>query len=260
MPRPNRRDAVAAVSQRVDAMTQRVDAVSVRLDAAIDRHDAAGVDPYRVPDQKPLWRGRLHAWAFFASLPLGVVLVGLVAHTSPYRVVAVVYALSLTGLYAASAAHHRYLGTPRGRAWMRWLDHSMIYVLIAGTFTPIGYVTLRSNWRWSILATMWGAAIIGVAIKLTRLRRFRRMGGALYLMMGWAAFFGVPQFAHFLSISALILMAGGGLLYTSGAVILVRRSPDPNPGVFGYHEVWHACVVGASICHYAMVALALGRT
>ena len=242
------------ISRRLDIAVS----VTQRVDAAIGRFDASGFDPYAIPEQKPRWRGRLHAWAFFVSVPLGFVLVGFVATEPSTRAVAGIYAASLTGLYAASALHHRYLGTPRGRPWMRWLDHSMIYLLIAGTFTPICFVTLH-RWRAPVLGAMWVAAALGVGIKVTRWRRLRRTGGALYLVMGWAAVLAIPQFAHRLSLGALLLMGLGGLLYTCGAVILFRRRPDPNPAVFGYHEVWHACVVGASACHYAMVALALAR-
>ena len=150
-----------------------------RVDERLSRLDAGAIDPYAVPDTKPQWRGRLHSWAFFASLPLGVTLVGLIARTPLGRVGAAIFALSLTGLYAASAAHHRYLGTARGRPWMRWLDHAMIFVLIAGTYTPLCLLDLPRRFGIAVLVGAWSVAIAGIVMKFTRLKRFRRTSGCM---------------------------------------------------------------------------------
>ena len=223
----------------------------------LDAHDGAGGKPYVPPEAKPRFRGIMHAWAFVASLPAGALLIVAAAGNTAERWVALIYATSLTGLFGASAAHHRWTGTPWGRPWLRWLDHSMIYVLIAGSYTPLCLVALSQTWRVAVLVAVWSVAVAGVVIKLTRLHRFRRSAGALYLVMGWAAVIVLPQFARRLPPASMTLMAVGGLLYTAGAVVLFRRRPDPLPSVFGYHELWHALVVGAGACHFAMIFVAL---
>lgn len=201
---------------------------------------------------KPRWRGRLHGFAFFASIPQGVALVALGANWVT-RLSTIVYALSLTGLYGVSAAYHRLRWTPRALARMRKLDHSMIYVLIAGTYTPFSLIVLEGAWATALLATIWAGAGAGVALKVWGFDRLRRIGGALYIVLGWLAVLAAPRFVDTLPAVVLALIAVGGVLYTLGAVVLLRRRPDPIPSVFGYHEVWHVMVVAASACHYAAI-------
>lgn len=213
------------------------------------------IHPAYLLGPKPRWRGRLHLLAAVASVPAGVLLVALVAHGATARIGAAVYALSLTGLFAASATHHHLTGTPWGRPWMRWVDHAMIFVLIAGSYTPICLVALPRRWGVPILLAAWATALAGVVMKLTSLKRYRRVGGFLYMAMGWAAVFALPLFFRNLSEASLLLMMTGGLLYTIGAIVLYRRRPNPRPAVFGYHEIWHAFVVAAGACHFGMVAI-----
>jgi hemolysin III len=201
---------------------------------------------------KPRWRGRLHQIAFIVSIPQGLALVA-VAADAMSRVSAAVYALSLSGLYGVSASYHRIGWTPKALARMRKLDHSMIFVLIAGTYTPFSVIVLDGVWAAVLLAAVWAGALFGIGVKLVGIDRMRKLGGSLYIILGWLAILASPQFVSRLGIGVMSLIVAGGVLYTSGAVVLLRRRPDPNPLVFGYHEIWHVMVVAASLCHYAAV-------
>ncbi len=203
---------------------------------------------------KPRLRGMIHQVAFIVSIPAGAALIAM-ARTGTARIAAAVYAFAAIGLYGASSAYHRIRWSPRARLRMRRLDHSMIYVLIAGTYTPICLLALHGVWRWGLLGVAWAGALVGVAVKATSIDRYRRFGGASYIILGWLAIVALPEIARSLSIPALSLMVVGGVLYTGGAVVLARGRPDPSPAVFGFHEVWHAIGVTAGACHYVMVAL-----
>lgn len=205
---------------------------------------------------KPLWRGRVHWWSFVASIPLvGLLVIGLAQGTAQ-RGTALVYGVAWMALFGFSALHHRLLGTRFGRPWMRWADHATIYVAIAGTYTPICLLALPRDRGVPLLAGVWGVAIFAAICKLSLRSRFRRIGGALYIALGWVAVIVLPDFVSTLPWPATALMVLGGLLYTGGAVVLYRRRPDPVPLVFGYHEVWHVFVTAAALCHYLMVAIA----
>ena len=203
---------------------------------------------------KPLLRGRLHQAAFFAAIPAAVVLVA-VAPTTVARVAGTVYAASLVGLYGSSAAYHRLRWSRRALQRMKRLDHSMIFVLIAGTYTPFSLLVLHGAWSVAILATVWAGAAVGVALKLLRIDGMRLATGALYGTLGWLAILTAPQAVRGMSPTALGLLIAGGLMYTVGAVVLARRRPDPSPRVFGYHEIWHSFVVAAGACQYAAILL-----
>ena len=188
---------------------------------------------------------------FFLSIPAGAALVALATSASA-RVGAIVYAVSLTGLFGTSAAYHRLAHSVRARSVMRRLDHAMIFLLIAGSYTPICLLALRGSGRVAALVLVWGGAAVGVALKVLRLEAMR-LGNALYVVLGWAVLAILPQLAQRVGTLTLGLLAAGGLLYTLGAVVLSRRRPDPVPHVFGYHEVWHSLVVAAAACHYVMI-------
>ena len=205
---------------------------------------------------KPVMRGRLHQVAFFASIPQGIALIA-VAATVASRIGATVYALSLSGLYGTSALYHRLRWGPRALARMRQLDHSMIFVLIAGTYTPFSLLVLHGAWAVTILAVAWAGAVAGITIKILSIDRLRILGGAMYIVLGWLAVLALPQIVHGLSPVGVALLFTGGVLYTTGAVVLWRRWPDPSPKWFGYHEVWHAMVIAASMCHYVAIMLLL---
>jgi hemolysin III len=202
----------------------------------------------------PKLRGRLHQVAFFLSIPAGIALVGF-ARAAAARVAAVVFAATLTGLYGVSAAYHVGQWSAGARRLMKHLDHSMIFVFIAGTYTPVTLLALRPALGITLLVLAWSGAAIGVLVTVLRLERWHALGFVMYLGLGWLAVVATPQLAHALTTLELALLVLGGVLYTVGAVVLARKRPDPHPAVFGYHEVWHTFVVGANACHFALVAL-----
>jgi hemolysin III len=203
---------------------------------------------------KPRLRGRLHQLAFFVSIPAGITLVVL-ARGAEARVGAAIFAASITGLYGASALYHRGRWSERVRRVMRRVDHAMIFVLIAGTYTPVVLLALRPAWSATFLALAWVGAAVGIVITVLCLKRWPRVGGAMYIVLGWLAVLAGPQLVQSLTGVELALLIGGGVLYTIGAITLASKRPDPRPLVFGYHEVWHTFVVGANASHFALVLL-----
>ena len=220
----------------------------------VDARAAEGPeDPHR-----PRLRGRIHQVAFFVSIPAGVLLF-LSAQTTTARVACGIYGASLTGLYGSSAAYHRLRWSAEARHRMKRLDHSMIFILIAGTYTPFCLLVLDTPWSVVLLSLVWAGAAVGIALKLVDVDRLRVATGVLYVTLGWLAILAAPQIVRRLSGMSLALLAAGGILYTGGAIVLARRRPDPAPRTFGYHEIWHAMVVGASACHYTLLLLLLAR-
>jgi hemolysin III len=199
-------------------------------------------------------RGRLHEIAFFVSVPLGIALIVL-ANTGKARFAAVVFATGLAGVFGASAAYHRVAWSDPARRRMKRLDHSMIFVLIAGTYTPLCLLALSGVWSVVMLATVWAGAITGIVLKQVNVDGLRRVSGFLYITLGWVSIVTLPQLFHTLSGAAFTLVVIGGLLYTLGAIVFAVKRPDPNPTVFGYHEIWHAFTAGAGLCHYSAVLL-----
>jgi hemolysin III len=190
------------------------------------------------------------------SIPAGIALVW-AAHSPLARVAALVYAISLAAMFGTSAALHRRHWSRR--AWLRMdqLDRVMIYVLIAGSYTPVVLLALRPGWRVAFLALVWTVAAVGICLVLVwnrgRVIFVTRM--VLYLGLGWISVVLLPQLADTIGLGRLALGVLGGVLYTVGVVVLIRRRPDPNPRVFGYHEVWHAFTVAAGACHYTLIWL-----
>jgi hemolysin III len=209
-----------------------------------------------VPLPKPRWRGRIHQVAFFAAVPAGVALVSL-ARGSLARTAAAIYALSLVAVFGASAAYHRGEWSPAALRRMKRLDHSMIFVMIAGSYTPISVLVLDGAWSVVILAVVWAGAAVGITLKLARVDALPVVTGVLYMALGWLALVALPQFVRGLSAPATALLVTGGLLYTAGAIVFASKRPDPKPATFGYHEIWHAAMVAAAACHYAMTVLVL---
>ncbi len=203
---------------------------------------------------KPKLRGRLHQIAFVLSIPAGVALI-VAAWTSPVaRLAAAVYAISLAGLYGTSAAYHLGRWSAATQRRMDQADHAMIYVLIAGSYTPFALLALDRTWGVTILGLVWAVALGGIAVVILR-HRIRVVGITLYLTLGWLSVVTLPWLASRLGIAKLTLLLAGGILYTVGAVVLGRQRPDPRPLVFGYHEVWHAFTVAAGTCHYILIWL-----
>ena len=186
------------------------------------------------------------------SIPAGAALVA-VASGALARTTAAVFAVGLTGLYGVSAAYHRGRWSDRVRLVMKHLDHSMIFVFIAASYTPVALLALRPTGGAGLVLAAWAGAALGVVVTILRLERWHRVGFALYLVLGWLAVVALPRLVVALSGLELALLVTGGVLYTIGAVILAAKRPDPRPEVFGYHEVWHTLVVAASACHFALV-------
>ncbi len=207
---------------------------------------------------KPTWRGRIHLVAFFLSIPAGLALVLLSEGVSAH-VGAAIFAVSLAGLFGVSAFYHTGNWAPDVKARWRRMDHAMIFVLIAGSYTPITLLALQPAWGISLLAIVWTVAVIGVTLALARFGALHRIGGYLYIGMGWIVVIALPAIVTSLSPSELGLLFAGGLLYTLGAIGLRLNRPNPRPLVFGYHEVWHAMTVAAAACHFTLVCMLVAR-
>jgi len=201
---------------------------------------------------KPRLRGVLHQWACAASLVFGVLVVCF-AEGGRERVAAIVYAASVSGLFGASALYHRVTWRPSVRRWMRRLDHAMIFVLIAGTYTPFALLAFDDGVGRTLLIAVWTGAAGGVALKLLWIDSPKWLGVVVYVGLGWVAVWTFPALVDALGVVPTVLVGLGGLLYTTGAVIYGTRRPDPAPTVFGYHEVFHLLVVIAAALQYAVV-------
>jgi hemolysin III len=205
---------------------------------------------------KPRLRGVLHQYAFFVSLVCGVGLI-LAASGGRARLAAAIYAGAVSALLGTSALYHRVTWRPRARRWMRRLDHSMIFVLIAGTYTPVALLALKGALASTILIVLWAGALGGVIFKLAWIDAPKWLFAGVYVVLGLvtAAVFGeLPSAIGWLGVAGL---AVGGLLYVIGAVIYASGKPNPWPKVFGYHEVFHSLVLAAAALHYAVIAFAV---
>ncbi|MEL7156392.1 MAG: hemolysin III family protein [Actinomycetota bacterium] len=206
---------------------------------------------------RPQWRGRIHTWAFYAAVPATIWLL-LTADTDRdpnARVGALVFGLSLIALYGVSAAYHRLARRALAQRLMQRLDHSMIFVLIAGTYTPVCLAALPSPWSRLLLVSIWVLALVGILTKAWGTPWLLSVSNAMYPVLGWLAVLALPLFIRTVAGPPLALMGVGGLLYSIGALVFLFRFPDPIPHVFGYHEVWHSFTVLAGTSHFAMVAL-----
>jgi hemolysin III len=209
------------------------------------------------PSAKPRLRGVSHQWAFFVSLVTGGVLI-LLAPNGQARIAATIYSVAVAALFGTSALYHRInWRSLSARRWMRRLDHSMIFVLIAGTYTPFTLLALHGALATALLIVVWSGALAGVVLQLVWVDAPRLLSAIVYLAMGWVALAAFPQMIDRVGVTGTALVATGGLLYSAGAVIYARKRPDPVPKVFGYHEVFHALVIAAAALHYSVVAFIL---
>jgi hemolysin III len=205
------------------------------------------------PEPKPRLRGVFHQWAFFVSLVAGALLVAL-APSGRAAVVGGVYAVALAGMFGASALYHRVAWRPSLKPWFRRLDHSMIFVLIAGTSTPVIVLGLEGVLPVVVLVVVWAGALVGALLNLVWIGAPRRLVAMVYVVLGWVGIVLLPETARHIGIAPALLFAAGGALYTAGAVIYMRRRPDPRPAVFGFHELFHVFVIAAALAHFVAIA------
>jgi hemolysin III len=206
--------------------------------------------------RRPRLRGVLHLYAFVVSLALGVVLVAAAGGGSS-RLAAAVFAGSVSAMLGISALYHRVIWPPATRRWVRRLDHAAIFLLIAGTYTPFGLLVLSGTWRAAFLGVAWIGAAAAIVVKVAWIDAPRWIAAALALGLGWVGVVAMPEIHERTGLGALVPLAIGGVLYTSGAVVYALKRPDPRPLTFGYHEIFHALVVAAAACQYVAVALVL---
>ena len=206
----------------------------------------------------PRLRGVLHAAAFPLAIVAGAVLVAL-APTLPARLAAAVYAVTSTLLFGVSAAYHRASLSGRAKGVLQNFDHANIYLIIAGTYTPFALLALHGDVRIIVLAVIWAGAVAGAAFRLASLRAPRWLYTSLYIGLGWIAVFILPQLLRGAGATALALLLVGGIFYSLGGLVYGLRRPDPFPGWFGFHEVFHALTVAAYISQYVAVSLVIYR-
>ena len=215
------------------------------------RAPAAAVPDVQV---KPRLRGLSHQYAFFVSLASGTLLV-LLAASAKASLAAAIYAVSVSALFGVSALYHRITWTAPARRRMRRLDHAMIFLLIAGTYTPVGLLVLHGTLATVVLAVVWGGAVAGIVLELAWTRAPRWLGGTVYLALGWVAVVAMPQLFTRLGVAGGLLLVAGGLVYSVGAAVYALRRPDPVPAVFGYHEVFHLLVIAGVATHFLAISL-----
>jgi hemolysin III len=203
---------------------------------------------------KPRLRGVLHQWAFFVAIAAGAAIV-VAAPAGRAKLATTVYAISVVGLFGVSAVYHRVNWvSATARRWMRRLDHSMIFFLIAGTYTPFALLVLDGTLATAVLIAVWGGALAGVVLNLAWVDAPKWVTAIVYVALGWVAIVAFPDMFSELGVVAITLVAAGGVLYTSGAVVYALQRPDPSPAVFGYHEVFHLLVIVAAALQFAAVA------
>ncbi len=207
---------------------------------------------------KPRLRGVLHEAAFAVSLITGTALI-ILANGTRATVAASIYAASVALLFGTSAAYHRGSWSPRARGVMERLDHSMIFVLIAGSYTPFCLVVLTGSVRWVVFGIVWGGAIVGVVSRNVFSRRPRWLSTGLYLGLGWVAVVVMPALLREGGPAVLTMLIAGGVAYSVGGVVYARKKPDPSPQWFGYHEIFHALTLLAFVFHYIAISIALYR-
>lgn len=207
-------------------------------------------------ERKPVWRGWIHAGTFPLVILSGIVLVS-VADGAAARWSTLVYAASAVLLFGVSATYHRFDWKPRTKRMLKRFDHANIFLLIAGTYTPIAVLALPPQKGWLLLGLVWAGALAGIAFRMFWLAAPRWLYVPLYMLLGWAAVMYVGDL-FVANVATMVLVILGGLAYTIGAAVYALKRPDPAPDRFGFHEIFHALTVVAFLCHWAAVlALAL---
>jgi hemolysin III len=207
--------------------------------------------------ERPRLRGVLHEVAFVVACIVGVIFVS--AAPSSRVVPAAAFAASAAVMLGTSALYHRVSWGRRARLWMRRADHAGIYLLIAGTYTPVGLISLSGAWRTTVLAVVWTGAAIATISKFCWVGAPKWLAATLGIALGWVGVAAMPELAKHDGLTPVLLLAAGGLAYTAGALVYALRRPDPAPAVFGYHEVFHALTIVALVFQYVAVAFFIVR-
>ena len=205
---------------------------------------------------RPRLRGVFHQYACIAAVVLGLALVA-TAPGALARSAALIFGGSVALTFGVSALYHRVTWQPAARRLMRRLDHSAIYLLIAGTYTPYALLVLTGAWRFSLLAVIWIGAALAIAQSLLWVDRPKWLSALLGIVLGWAGVAAFPQILEATGSAGASLLLIGGVLYTLGALVYARSRPDPVPAVFGYHELFHVLTILAAACQYAAIAFFL---
>ncbi len=208
-----------------------------------------------IAEVKPHLRGWLHAATAPLALAAGIVLVVL-SPTTMTRIGSTIFAFSALALFTASATMHRGRWSPRTGLWLRRIDHSSIFLLIAGSYTPFTLLLLHGQNRATLLWVAWGGAVLGIAFRIFWTGAPRWLYTPIYMALGWAAVFYLPAFFAQATMPVITLMVAGGVLYTVGGVVYGFRRPDPFPRWFGFHEVFHTLTIAAFASHYVGVSIA----
>ena len=206
-------------------------------------------------ERPPLLRGVFHLGAFVAAVAAGIVLVVL-ADGGTETASSWIYGVTLVAMFGVSALYHRFpWRSAARRLWARRLDHSTIFVFIAGTYTPFALLCLDGVMRWLVLAVVWAGALVGLALELAWIDSPRWLSAVAYLMVGWVGVITIPQLFSGTGVAVATLLVVGGGLYSLGAVIYATKWPDPFPRIFGFHEVFHLLVVAAAVTQFVAVSL-----
>jgi hemolysin III len=246
-------DVRDATAERVaDAKAAMADARDSATETFADARAAAAEQIAKV---KPRLRGVSHEYAFFVSLVLGVVLI-VIAKGGEARLAVAIYAVSLSALFGVSALYHVHdWKRPEARRWMRRLDHTMIFFLIAGTVTPFALLVMEPPLSTALLIAVWAGALAGTIVEMVWVDHPKWVAAIVYIAVGLIGAIGFPAIVAEAGIVAGVLIAGGGALYATGAIIYAAQRPNPSPAVFGYHEIFHVLVIAAAATHFAAVAL-----
>jgi hemolysin III len=227
-------------------------------DAAVKKDEERGPDLPNIPlldasvanvaDIKPTWRGWIHAATFPVAIAAGIVLITL-AHGAPAKWASAVFMLTSMLLFGNSALYHRFNWKPRTKVILKRIDHANIFLLIAGTYTPLAVLALPPSKGILLLSLVWAGALLGIGFRVFWITAPRWLYVPIYLALGWAAMMYIVDLLD-ASVAMMVLVLIGGLLYTAGAIIYGLKKPNPWPGVFGFHEIFHTLTVLAFLCHW----------
>ncbi|MFE7195672.1 PAQR family membrane homeostasis protein TrhA [Microbacterium oxydans] len=217
--------------------------------------DAAAADA--ATEVKPTWRGWIHAGTFPVAVVAGIILI-VVADGAPAKWASAVFMLTSLLLFGNSALYHRIDWSPKVKVLLKRIDHANILLLIAGTYTPLAVLALPPQKGVLLLCLVWGGTLVGILFRVFWINAPRWLYVALYLLLGWAAVMYIVDLMN-ANVAMMVLVIVGGLLYTGGAIVYALKKPNPWPGHFGFHEIFHVCTVLAFLCHWTaclLIALA----